>query len=69
MSKMQTTCKHCGSDKVRLLNNDPIYIPKSPHQVQTPKELYQWDEEIYATAICDNCGKTMQVTGTIIWDV
>jgi hypothetical protein len=68
MSKLQTICPHCGSDHVRLINTDPIFIP-NPEVTSNEKELYQWDEEIYAKAICDNCGTTLSFQGTINWNV
>lgn len=74
MSTLQTICPHCGSDHVRLSSCQPIFIPEisrydleSNDEVQL-KELYQWDEEIYAKAICDNCGTTLSFQGTIDWN-
>ena len=64
----QTKCKKCGSDKVRLSEHLPLYIPDTD-RVTNEKELYQWDEEIYAQATCDNCKFTYPVQGDIKWKV
>ena len=75
MEKLQTNCKKCGSDKVRLIDHEQLFIPYidryntsslSEHEV---KELYQWDEQIFGTAQCDNCGNKWTVEGTINWNV
>jgi len=67
MSKLQTTCKKCGSNHVRLIDNEPLFIPNPHNGKFTEVELYQWDEEIYATILCDDCGETNKVLGQIKW--
>lgn len=75
MDKFQTTCPHCCSDKVRLTNIEPLFVPnmayyRSQKLTETEqKELYQWDEEIYAKAFCDNCQTPITVEGKIHWNV
>ena len=75
MEKLQTTCPHCLSDKVRLTDSQPIFIPNMSYyhnQNLTQdhlNEIYQWDEEITAKAICDNCGTSISVEGKIHWNV
>lgn len=73
--KLQTTCTKCGSDHVRLNDFQSLYLP-TPREEEIEnaseeylKEIYQWDEEIYASTICDNCGTTSEVQGTIKWNV
>ena len=64
----QMTCPHCGSHKVRIINNEPLYIP-DPHTANHESELYQFDEEIYALVVCDVCKQTIHIQGTISWNV
>jgi Fe2+ or Zn2+ uptake regulation protein len=66
ITKKPVCCPNCGSEMVRLFDNESLYRPEKNDIEYHGYNGY--DNEIYAQALCDQCENQFNVKGYISWE-
>ena len=61
---MWILCSHCGSSKIRAVDNEPLFHPTAKEVEEGSKRI---DNEITIMLHCDDCGKDSKQVGEIIF--
>jgi len=60
-------CAKCNSNKVRIYDNQGLYHPTKEMCEDKGYDKVGFDNEIYVSTICDNCGHEDNLMGKIQW--